>query len=79
MSFVIIFPSDYFKPNKPDELFQEQAEAFQAAGFECKYINLDELSMMTKLSVDLSGKEVIYRGWMLDAENYSKLCQIIVN
>lgn len=77
MSIVIIFPSDYFKPNKPDEMFNEQAQAFAAAGFECKYINLDNLPMITKLPTDLSGKQVIYRGWMLDAESYAKLSQVI--
>lgn len=79
MSYVIIFPSDYFKPNKPDETFNEQAQVFTAAGFECKYINLENLPTMTKLPYDLSGKGVIYRGWMLDAENYDRLCYIVEN
>jgi hypothetical protein len=79
MSLMFIFPSDYYQCNRVDEMFSEQVNAFSKAGFDCGFINIDELEPISKLTLDLTGKTVIYRGWMLNADTYLKFSRIIEN
>jgi hypothetical protein len=56
---LFLFPPDPFFPKCPDEMFKDQFQAFQKAGF--------------NVTLQLSGSEtVIYRGWMLTPEEYAK-------
>ena len=79
MNTTFIFPGDYFKPNIPDEMFKEQANAIIKSGFNHRYINISEISLITNLPFDLSDQLVIYRGWMLSKDDYEKLAILVKN
>jgi hypothetical protein len=66
----IIFPSDYFSPKKVDESFIEEFNAFKEAGYNTYLINLDGDD---KVFPKLEDEDLIYRGWMLTEDQYSKL------
>jgi hypothetical protein len=73
----ILFPSDFFKPTKPDEMFREQATAFEKQGMEFSTVNIDELSSEPTIFPPIKNKMVLYRGWMLESKNYRSLCRTI--
>ena len=70
-----LFPSDYFRPNLVDEMYQTEATAFQAAGFQVAVISLESLSTDSPRIRPLltPNANVIYRGWMLCTSDYQKL------
>ncbi|MCX4027213.1 ATP-grasp domain-containing protein [Endozoicomonas sp. SM1973] len=74
----ILFPSDYFKPSQPDEMYQAQAEAFDNKGIQYSTISLDELSPLSRITPAVSN-DVIYRGWMLNEQEYQNLCVSIAS
>lgn len=65
----VLFPADYFKPNEPDEEFAEQSQAFAAADHS---IGVYPLPAGTALS-----GPVLYRGWMLNAQEYTDLTRAV--
>jgi hypothetical protein len=73
----ILFPSDFFKPTKPDEMFRKQATVFEKQGMEFSTVNIDELSAEPKIFPPIKNKMVLYRGWMLESKNYHFLCRTI--
>ena len=73
----ILFPSDFFKSTKPDEMFREQATAFEKQGMEFSTVNIDELGAEPKIFPPIKNKMVLYRGWMLESKNYRSLCRTI--
>ncbi|RKZ40114.1 MAG: hypothetical protein DRQ49_03410 [Gammaproteobacteria bacterium] len=36
----ILFPRDFFKPKKPNEMFKDQATAFEKQGMEFSTVNI---------------------------------------
>lgn len=73
----ILFPGDYFSPNKPDEMYLNQFNAFKSKGFWCSIINLNKLSQTSKIIPALGGEITLYRGWMLEKEEYQTLCHSV--
>lgn len=76
-SMHILYPSDYFARGEPDEQFRPEAEAFAAAGVGYSTINTDELAKAKAVPKIESGTTVLYRGWMLNADNYGQLVDAI--
>ena len=78
----VLFPSDYFEPNKPDESFISEYRAALE-----NHINVILLSYDTFLEdgkLQLKGNisteyPVIYRGWMLKPEKYAELYEKLQN
>ena len=73
----ILFPSDFFNPTKPDEMFRDEAIAFEKQGMEFSTVNIDELNAEPKIFPPIKNKMVLYRGWMLESKNYNFLCRAI--
>ena len=72
-----LFPSNYFKPKKPEPAYLEEFTCFSQAGFPTSVISLESLNS-DKLSLILEpGSKVIYRGWMLSLKDYELLSNII--
>ena len=68
-----LFPSDYFQKTKPDEIFQEQFETFQKAGFDCFVSNIEEEGPVYPKKEFAESELLIYRGFMLSPDEYSAL------
>lgn len=66
----VVFPADYFKPARPDEMFVDQAQAFAGAGFAVSVWPEDNQTLKPVLE---TGETVLYRGWMLNAGAYAAL------
>jgi hypothetical protein len=79
VNITFIFPGDYFKANMPDEMFKEQANAVISTGFHHHYINTSVIPSIINLPFDLSEQLVIYRGWMLNKNDYEKLATLVKN
>ena len=70
----IVFPADYFSAFKVDEMFTDQAEAFEAKSIKVSSVQIDPVQESMRFYPDLEhGETVFYRGWMLTAEEYSFL------
>src|SRR5271163_4381231 len=66
-----LFPASPLDGRMIDEAFQDQAIALKMAGFECSVLT-DDMKIIGPLS-KIDGDpdvRVIYRGWMMDTENY---------
>lgn len=76
---IVLYQSDYFDKQKPDEMFLEEANAFKAQGFSIATFSLDALfSGKTIVYPNLNkGETVLYRGWMLSDDNYRLLIDAI--
>jgi hypothetical protein len=73
----ILFPRDYFSPKKPDEMFSDQFAAFQESGFQCSTIDIDSLEASSKIVPAIEAQTTLYRGWMLNTDDYVTLCAAI--
>lgn len=67
-----VFPADYFKPNQPDEAFEDQAKAFAEAGFA---VSVWDENAKTLRPAPKASETVFYRGWMMNADAYAELQQ----
>lgn len=67
----IIFPCDYFKVNKVDADFFEQALACDKLGIQYASVNLDHLNHLNHLNIE-SEAQILYRGWMRTKEEYEE-------
>lgn len=70
-----LYPCDPFNKKKPDEAYEEDFIASQAAGLPCSLYSAEdfeqgEFKPHPSFSED---DEIIYRGWMLTPYNYQKL------
>jgi hypothetical protein len=76
-----LFPSDYFNPKQVDEAYSEQVGCLQNVGFEASVISLEALaSGSAKISpIPQPGETLIYRGWMLAPDDYSRLVDVVRN
>lgn len=70
---VVVFPSDYFSPKKPDEMYSDQFKAFESVGAQPATINLGELSSESKVLGKFEPGKSLYRGWMLTLTDYNVL------
>jgi hypothetical protein len=71
---IFLFPSDYFRLNRVDEMYLSEATGFQQAGFQV-VVSLESLSSDSPQIRPLltPNANVIYQGWMLSASDYQKL------
>jgi hypothetical protein len=70
-----LFPSDYFNVNKPDEGFVDQVSCFRSAGFQTSVISLENLGTSASKVIPpfAMDEPIVYRGWMLSANDYGTL------
>lgn len=62
-----IFPTDPVHPKKIDEMFLDQYKAAKKAGFGVALINVSKREFVGEI---YEGATLLYRGWMLTAEEY---------
>lgn len=67
-----ILPSSPFSVKEVDSSYEEEFKLLKNEGFKVYLINIDELDS-TKIYPAYEGEKLIYRGWMLNEENYKKL------
>lgn len=67
-----ILPSSPFSIKEVDSAYEEEFNLLKAEGFKVYLINIDELDT-TKIYPMYEEEKLIYRGWMLNQENYEKL------
>jgi len=75
----LLYPSDPFDKKSPDECYREEYEAALSIGLSCSLFSLEDLEIgdfRTRPALETNGK-VLYRGWMLTPDRYSKLCEAI--
>lgn len=77
----ILFPSSPFYKSTFDDCFEDELIAAKKCGFSCFYISIDDLFCgKFKVTPDLpKGEKILYRGWMLQKDQYEKLCGYIIN
>lgn len=71
----LLYPSDPFTKRQPDETFQEEYEAAQAAELPCSLYSAEdfELGDFKPRPAIAEGEPVLYRGWMLTPDAYALL------
>lgn len=67
-----LFPSDPLDRRRPDGLFADQLDALATAGFTTSLASDDGTRVLRPETIP-SDSTVVYRGWMLSANGYSKL------
>lgn len=69
-----LFPADPSQPDKPDEFFGDQLAALGSAGLTASLIADEVLSGRRRRlrGIPVAGR-VVYRGWMVNAEQYGHL------
>lgn len=70
-----LYPADPLSPRRIDEMFAPEAAAVREAGFATSVIELEALPAgRPRLTPPIgSGEHLVYRGWMLAAEEYAGL------
>lgn len=71
-----VFPKDP-RQDSPEDFFEKQAVALGAAGFSYSLIGNNILRYGNGLEGIPPGATVIYRGWMLNAEEYGRLAKVV--
>lgn len=71
----LLFPSDPFEKNKPDESFAEEYNAALAIGLKCSLFSSDDFDAgeFRPRPRFEENEIIVYRGWMLTPENYYQL------
>jgi hypothetical protein len=74
-----LVPSDPLSPREPDEIFQDQVAALRGAGLGVTLFSLDDLqSGNARIRGPIpEGATVVYRGWMVSAEEYGRIVDLI--
>ena len=77
----LLYPSSPIRTRKPDEQYAEEVDAVRDAGFEVSVFSLEnfqggEFAAFPPLPMNA---QVLYRGWMLSAEEYQTLSAAITN
>lgn len=70
-----VYAGSVISPGKPDELFQEEAQAIRKSGHTVSVVDIDELETR-KAPIHPAIKtqpRVVYRGWMLKPAAYDNL------
>jgi ATP-grasp domain, R2K clade family 3 len=74
-SMQLLFPSDPFNKSAPDDTYGEEFEAARASGLTCLLFSFEEFEagqFKTKPFIT-ANEAVLYRGWMVTPENYTRL------
>lgn len=71
----VLYPESPLDRTRADDLYHEEFTAVQAAGYPCSLFDFDalmfdEFQPRPRLKAD---SRVLYRGWMLNAQNYQTL------
>lgn len=74
----VLFSSDPLEPLRVDDKFAAERMAFEAAGFSTSLCSDDVLIGAMPPRVLPAGAVVVYRGWMLTADQYACLSRSIV-
>jgi hypothetical protein len=72
-----LFPCDPLNPRAPDDMFADQMRALEAAGFSTSLCSDEVIEGARGLAGIPPGSSVVYRGWMLNAEEYGRLAAAI--
>lgn len=72
-----IFPADPLDPRTTDAMFAPQRRALQDAGYSTSLCPDDVIHDGRSLRGVPAGATVVYRGWMLNRENYGRLADAI--
>lgn len=75
MLTAFIYPEDYFSPGKPDEEFASEYNVAKKLGFEVTVFNQESL-LPKNILPEFT---YVYRGWMLNLDEYKKLNSYIQN
>lgn len=68
-----VFPSSFENKRKCDEAYESQYLKLRDSGFDVFLIDIDNLNEAKPYPQIPDGLKLIYRGWMLDKENYQLL------
>jgi len=76
----LLFPSDPFNKSVADEAYVEEFEAARAIGLACSLFSFEdfEAGEFKPRPVLPTDREVLYRGWMLTPEGYSRLHEAVL-
>jgi hypothetical protein len=72
-----LFSSDSADPSRPEEMFADQWSALTQIGFTASVCSDSVLAGVKPLQGVPSGSQVVYRGWMVKAEQYAALVNAI--
>lgn len=75
----VLFPSDPFNPSAVDEAYAEEFAAVRAAGMGCSLFSFEDFESGSFKPRPLlpEDEELLYRGWMLTPDSYSRLHQAV--
>jgi hypothetical protein len=73
----IFYPDDPLDPRRADGLFLPECEAARASGFDVSLFSFEDFARgrFEPRARPLQDEAVLYRGWMLDLEQYERLVQ----
>ena len=76
----LLYPSDPLRASKPDDQFAAEVDAIRANGFEASIFSLEDFQGGEFRPVPAlpSGKDILYRGWMLSASEYETLVSNLI-
>lgn len=76
-----LFPSDYFSSKQVEQAYWQQANCLQNAGFETSVVSLEALNLVSAkiFPTPSLGERLLYRGWMLNSDDYSRLVDVVIN
>jgi len=63
----ILYPAEYFEPFLVDEMYQDEANQFEALGFAIGTVSENSLNVKKFNEKD----DFLYRGWMMNAHEYA--------
>ena len=72
-----LFPADPLHPSQADEMFADQFTALYNTGFTCSLLPDSVIQHHKSLRNVPPGSTVVYRGWMLNADEYARLAEAI--
>ena len=74
-----LYPSDPFRTKRPDEIYADEFAAIKAGGFGVSVFSLEEFQGGSfSVFPPLPMSTIIYRGWMLSADEYQTLTAEII-
>lgn len=77
MPIHFLFPADALNPHSVEELFAEQAQQLNAAGYTTSLMTDAVVEEGASLRRIPRGATVVYRGWMLKSSQYARLVAAI--
>jgi hypothetical protein len=78
MNVHFLYPCDFFDNKKVEEQYREEYDAAKSHGLNVHVFNQDDiLGSSVKPALNLSDKnlQIVYRGWMLNEQQYGELAQ----